>query len=529
MVSKVAPRATGAATGAGVPETRGSRRLDGKSWFWIWTAAILALVILHAIHPRADFPNNSSWLDDAKYTDEGWYGKAAVEHYVRGSWYVPGDFNPAVFVPVLPALELAVFHFTGPGIAAARMLLFAFFAANLLLVYFIVRAQAQRWAALLAVTLLAGNAYLYAFSRLAILESLLIFFLLVSWLLALHLPPPGVSRYTALIAFGVATCLMVWSKTTAVFLLPSTFFLLWMESGPSLSERLKALTTASLAAILPWCAYYFFWVRPRYLADFWYFFIANSYGHPATASTFAIDLWYTLHGILWISPALTLLCLASLFMSAVLFRSLWRNPLFIASLLAIAGYIVFITWHHNLQRRYYQPIAYPMMIVIALSAERLISGLRNVKTKRPVWLAQIAAAAALAITLTLYAAANIRLIVTWTLHPEYTWLDAANGVTQYIDQHPNGNRLLLSVSGDEITLLTGLPGLTDEVGTWKLTARTAHYRPGWFATWNQVDPPAAAALSTQYTLEQVATFNAFDDPDRNQLILYKLHPLKPEK
>ena len=28
-----------------------------------------------------------------------------------------------------------------------------------------------------------------------------------------------------------------------------------------------------------------------------------------------------------------------------------------------------------------------------------------------------------------------------------------------------------------------------------------------------------------YSLEQVATFHAFDDPDRDLLVLFKLHPL----
>ena len=28
-----------------------------------------------------------------------------------------------------------------------------------------------------------------------------------------------------------------------------------------------------------------------------------------------------------------------------------------------------------------------------------------------------------------------------------------------------------------------------------------------------------------YSLEQVASFRAFDDPDRNVLVLFKLHPL----
>src|SRR5271168_2138569 len=132
----------------------------------IWTAAIAALMALHAVHLRADFPNYSPWMDYSKYTDEGWYGKAAIEHYVLGSWYVHGDFNPSVALPVLPALELALFRFTGVNLVAARLLILVLFALNLLLAYLILRTQASRPIALFAVTLLVTSAYLYAFSRL---------------------------------------------------------------------------------------------------------------------------------------------------------------------------------------------------------------------------------------------------------------------------------------------------------------------------------------------------------------------------
>ena len=54
----------------------------------------------------------------------------------------------------------------------------------------------------------------------------------------------------------------------------------------------------------------------------------------------------------------------------------------------------------------------------------------------------------------------------WTLnyaaHPEYTFVNAAERLTHYIDAHPNGKRLLVSISGDEITLVTHLPALCDD-------------------------------------------------------------------
>lgn len=500
-----------------------------EAFYWFWIAAVLALIALHAVHPRADFPNHSPWMDYAKYTDEGWYGKAAIDHYALGKWYLPGDFNAAVALPVLPALELALFYFTGPGLAAARLLILAVFAANLLLLYFLVRGQARRWTALLAVTLLASNAFLYAFSRLAILEPMLVFFLLGSWLLALNLPQSAIARNAALAACGLAICLMILTKTTAVFLLPSTLFLIWSDTGPGLAPRIKATAITATAAAIPWSAYYFFWVRPRYLVDYRYFFTANQYGHPATLTACASNLWDALHATLWISPALVSLLLVIAALSLLYFRSLWRNPLAIASLLAIAGYIIFIAWHNNLQPRYYQVIAHPLMIVLALAAERLanLSARTNPNSSRRSFLKTAAVAAAVALVLSI--AANSRQMISWARHPEYTWLNAATDLTRYIDQHPNGNRLLLSISGDNITLITGLPAICDDFGTWDLPARTRYYQPGWYAAWNEIDEGTASDLATQYRLEQVAGFDAFDDPDRNHLILYKLHPLEDEK
>src|ERR1700758_4285875 len=156
--------------------------------YGFWLAGIAVLFALHAVHLRADFPNNSPWMDYSKYTDEGWYGKAAVEHYVLRSWYVHGDFNPSIALPVLPTLELVLFRFTGVSVVAARLLVLAIFALNLLLAYLVLRTQVSRPASLLGVTLLVTNAFLYAFSRFAILEQPLMLFLLGSWLLALRLP-----------------------------------------------------------------------------------------------------------------------------------------------------------------------------------------------------------------------------------------------------------------------------------------------------------------------------------------------------
>jgi hypothetical protein len=78
-------------------------------------------------------------------------------------------------------------------------------------------------------------------------------------------------------------------------------------------------------------------------------------------------------------------------------------------------------------------------------------------------------------------------------------------------------------------MITHLPAICDDYGTWDLPYRIHAYQPGWYATWNEMDPGTLTDLQTQYSLEQVASFPAFDDPDRNLLLLYRMIPLPPAK
>jgi len=205
---------------------------------------------MHAIHLRADFPNHSPWMDWAKYTDEGWYGDAAIRHFQRGGWYVPGDFNPAAALPVWPLVESAVFRFTGVSVIAARALTVGIFTLILISVYLLIR----RWqnlvskregrrgpslAPAIAVLLLAVSPFCYVFSRLAILEPMLILLTLLALLAASYAANPGrpgswkarVLRSIPIATLGLVLPMMVLTKTTAVFLLPSVVWTLFARAG----------------------------------------------------------------------------------------------------------------------------------------------------------------------------------------------------------------------------------------------------------------------------------------------------------
>ncbi|HEY1566883.1 MAG TPA: glycosyltransferase family 39 protein, partial [Solirubrobacteraceae bacterium] len=276
-----------------------------KRWLWaVWLVAIAGFAALHAVHLRADFPNHSPWLADwAKYTDEGWYGDAAVRAHLFGHWYLAGDFNPAVAAPVWPFLEWVLFCFTGVTLEAARGLAIAVFFCNLLLSYLLLRTAGSRWMALLAVTLLVTSPFLYCFSRLAILEPLLTTFTLAALNLAVRLERLRRPVWGAA-GVGLLFTLMVLTKTTAVFALPAVA---WALAAPLWRTRGRAVACV-LAAGGAFAAGYGLWMalvmRLGLRGDFKYYFFVNNYPRPKEWYWPLVSLWWSFHGGLWVDRIL---------------------------------------------------------------------------------------------------------------------------------------------------------------------------------------------------------------------------------
>ncbi len=491
---------------------------------------------LHAVHLRADFPNHSPWMDWAKYTDEGWYGDAAIRHFQRGDWYVPGDFNPAAALPVWPLLESAVFRVTGVNVVAARGLATGIFALSLLCVYLLVRrwqgaAQPKREPSLapaIAVLLLAVNPFCFVFSRLAILEPMLILLTLLALLAASYLPEPNdevSSRPTwrrktlPVVALGFLLPLMVLTKTTAIFLFPSIAWLLFARSGYRFRPVLRLGTPIFLLAGLIWAAYYGVVVRSHFLEDYRYLFSANAYTGITTQNLFEVLRDSFVDGM-WVGQVLYPLALVAAGVALLIRPRLLRNPLVPALLLWIAGYAAFIVYHNNLQPRYYLVLAVPVTLLTVIVFE---SGWirRDSPVPRFSPLA-FSCAAALAIM----AIADARQVIGYVLHPEYTFASAADRIREIVDSDHTHNPLVLSISGSDLSLMTGLPSICDDFGTMDLDARVKVYRPGWYVAWNQVDDDKMDALTSLYNLRRVASFPAMDDPERNLLILYRLDPVQ---
>jgi 4-amino-4-deoxy-L-arabinose transferase-like glycosyltransferase len=207
----------------------------------------LLLCLLRFAYLRADFPNHSPWMiDQAKFTDEGWWANAAVRHFLIGHWQVAGDYNPAAAVPVWPVLLTMVFHFTGVSFVAARAVNVFFSISTVVLVYLLVRRYASETAAAVAALLLAASPFAFAFSRLATLDTMVNFeFCLLLWIASYANP----RRIWPSILLGILIPILLLTKTTAVVLVPAVVWLLWMGTKKRLLLSTLLVGTVAGAGI----------------------------------------------------------------------------------------------------------------------------------------------------------------------------------------------------------------------------------------------------------------------------------------
>jgi 4-amino-4-deoxy-L-arabinose transferase-like glycosyltransferase len=474
---------------------------------WLQTTLIFAAIALCLVRfawLRADFPNHSPWImDEAKYTDEGWWANAAVRHFLVGHWEVAGDYNPAPAVPVWPLLLTGVFQFTGVSLLAARALNVFFSVATVALLYLLVRRYGGTpTAAALASALLAASPFAFAFSRLATLDTLVVF----EWALAMWAASFADSgRKWPLVLLGFLIPILLLTKTTALVLLPAVFWLLFRKSSRSV------LWVAALAG----AGFGIYWLvvsRSRYAADYHYFFNINALADVELGRTGSYLLQLLRNGM-WIDRILYPAGLASLLLSLVWLRQLWRNPLFVAAWIGFAGEVVYILRRQDdYAPRYFLVMLLPLVLVLVLTLQEL-----SVRNRR--------LGSALAAVLAFALVFDTVQIARFLRHRQYDFLSAAESIRQIVDGDPHAHRLLLGSSGDQLSLMVGVPAINDGYSSQDLGQKVALCQPGWYVGWNELDEDIMGFLSA-YRLKQVASFSVFDRDQRNRLILYRMEKVK---
>ncbi len=135
-------------------------------------------------------------------------------------------------------------------------------------------------------------------------------------------------------------------------------------------------------------------------------------------------------------------------------------------------------------------------------------------------------ASLLAATLALALVLDTARVVGFLTHRQYQFYNAAQSIKAIVNADPHAHRLLLGSSGDQLSLMTGIPSINDGYSSEDLAQKLSRYQPGWYVGWNELDQDILGSLSA-FRLDKVATFRVFDHDERDLLTLYRMVPAKP--
>jgi 4-amino-4-deoxy-L-arabinose transferase-like glycosyltransferase len=461
-------------------------------------------------HIQADFPTYYFYSQDgARLTDEGFYTNAALHHFTLGHAYLPGGWNPGVFMPMWPLMVGALFHFTGISGAAARSLAVVCTWLTVLLAYAVTRQYRSRTFAAIAALLMAANALGFFFGRLAILEPAFGMFLLLALYLAGKVRP---GNYALAALVGVVFVIATLTKTTGPFVLPAVLYPIWARNREDHAAAWKLLAVAlGMIFLLLGCAK-LIWAH-NYQTDMQIILGINPLWQIEHSLPRLLRFFY--RGT-WIDPVLFPIALAGFCAAIFRLRFLWKDTLFATAFLWEAGYAAFIVFHYGGPPRYFVILIVPTIWLALVFLEWLW------RERRPVGLALAACIVASVVW-------NITSIAAYLARPHYTLVNASKAIKRVIEADPQSSKfqsskLMIGRGADEISLLSGGFPTMDSDGAMPLADKIEVYHPGWFMQWTFDVPQRAVTVSSRRQMEQQARFSVLGPTGQANLTLYQLLP-----
>ncbi|MDF1526225.1 MAG: glycosyltransferase family 39 protein [bacterium] len=436
-----------------------------KVGYVIFLFLILVFLGLRFFYIEADFPQDIT-RSGALYTDEGWYSNGAVAFALSGNWYIPGDFNPSVNLPVVSLIQTAVFSVFGASLDTARMTVAVSFCLPVFLVYFLVRHFSDRVTAGLVAGLLSTNYILFSFSRLAILD-IPALTIALSAITVTAINPKGKSRtFFALSTLLFAVALL--AKSAVLILFPVYLLTLVTGKGWSLKEKLiYGFTALIIVGVL--VGGYNYYARSIFPEDYRLFTQLNFSGRISRdLSTIAGDLVGGAKRVLRLEPALVLLSFIFSWRQWRRSPDFRRDPLVRISVLWVVGHLIVMSMTSYHPPRYFIALSIPMTILlvqVGMDLRKKASG--SVRTLLPL------------IMIFLLVGWNGYRVVDYMVKPFYSLHFMCEDVNRIIseDRTAGGSSVLIGHMANTVGLATGLPTINSLYGTQSLSWKMAEYAP----------------------------------------------------
>jgi 4-amino-4-deoxy-L-arabinose transferase-like glycosyltransferase len=489
----------------------------------------LSLLAARLFTLTADFPAGIDWSADL-YTDEGWYAGGAINQYLTGSWYVPGDLNTAINFPVMPLIDLVNFHLFGLSLAVDRALTVFLTACLIFLSFLVTRKYAGETAAWLCAGLLSLNFFLFGFSKLAILEiPMLTLVLLAVWWIshqpAMHSPNA--------IVLAVIFSLALLTKASAAFALPILLLLIWLKPGKLRSKIIPILVFLAGVGIL--YGGYILVVLHFYPQDYLSY---NEYSMAPRITWSLSYLVYILARTVWngkvIDPVMFFATIGLAPFGLVLFRRFRQNPLVQACILWLVVQTIILATRGYLPPRYYLLFLVPVTMLFSI----LIT--QGVDDLKPLWdirisllkkvashLAALQAATRRLFPITLVAAVslfNLVQVVGYLESPKYTYVQMVADIQQRILGSGETRPVLLGAIAQTMSIELHIPTVNIQYGTQDLLWKLDQYHPEFYVALGS-EGKARAVISQVYTLELLATYNVLGNYyGGDPVFIYRLVP-----
>lgn len=451
-------------------------------------ALAIALLLLMAVlllsrfvHLDADFPAGITW-SGVLYTDEGWYSNAATRHVLTGEWYLEGDFNPAVNMPMGQLLHRASFELFGLSLSAARFTAALAFSAAIVLTALLVRRRFGNPAALLTALLLASSYIGFAYSRLAIMEPVGMGFVAAALYLADRAQGTRAAWWSALAGLAVSAAIL--TKSTMIFAVPLVAWLVWAASGRSgvagqrvdLRRRIDVTIPALLLPLLIVLGHHFA-AAMLFPLDYTYFGVLNVGRRGVTG----LEEWLANIpaqgiGLLALGEGFLAACAALVVAALWTSRDFRRSALVHVLIVCVLVYFASLTVVKYGPPRYFLPLLLPLTALAAIAAMQLSAVLaawsRERQRHRAVALLPLLPLVALSISGCVH-------IATYMAQPEYSYRQMATGVADIIRSREGSvdGVVLFSDMADGVALVTGLRAVNPVIALDPMAAQIARHHP----------------------------------------------------
>lgn len=467
---------------------------------------VLAAAGARLLHLEADLPLELT-KSGAPLSDEGWNSNAAVRFWLFGYWYLPGDVNRAVMQPVFHLLQGATFSTLGVSLFSARLTAVALFLGLVGLMASTIRLQAGLIGALLTAVLLTTNFHLFAYSRLALIDLPMLFFVIASlWLLVTL----GTKRYLlGGILAGLACSWALLTKPTALFAMP---VLLLVAAMGSESPRFRVRRSLGFlaSAILSTGSHYllglFFF--PQDMPAFW-FLIASKVRHSQIGL-----LERTWSAIRIMGGRDPLLCVALIFSVLVIARH-WKRTGLRSQRVTIFYLLGSVSYFAVICSSHYQPVRYFVpFIALAIGVVALATVLAIADGRRSVGIV-------LLVLVACQSAIGAYRIVDYLTHPKWSYVEFCEQLVSDLEGSAP-QALLMGDMAPQVSIATGIDAISGLVGVETPTWRAETYQPTHLITRGRISSKLRSAVADTGSLELVKTFEVMDNYYNGPVHLYRV-------